>query len=274
MDVLELLKNEDDNPRGQHGGRFVSGSTLEEAAAAEQRKADMKSLRLPIGRQEAGILHLITTKSYFGRLRLPEPRWEDGNAAWNATDAQIEKAYDEAKRCCHPEWSFHPKRERGYEALREAYDTLSDRNGKRDAYVRDTALAAKEKEDLLNAAAKASSYSGGGGTSGGGAAPSSRAVAAAAAAATAAELEEQMAAKRKRMLEQDKLRRAQAPRLGGGSASVEGASSLSGWRAGKARAREEEEDDDDEADGYVPRAKKKAAAAVGVARKLKRPGMM
>ena len=45
MDVLELLKNEDDNPRGQQGGRFVSGSTLEEVAAAEQRRVELRQQR-------------------------------------------------------------------------------------------------------------------------------------------------------------------------------------------------------------------------------------
>ena len=38
MELLAQLKNEDDNPRGQQQGRFVSGATLEEAAAAETRR--------------------------------------------------------------------------------------------------------------------------------------------------------------------------------------------------------------------------------------------
>lgn len=51
-DVFRLLKDEDDNPRGQAGGNFRSGGSLEEAAAAEARKKEIKSQRWPIGRQE------------------------------------------------------------------------------------------------------------------------------------------------------------------------------------------------------------------------------
>ena len=92
MDILEQLKNEDDNPRGQQGGKFLSGATLEEAAAAEQRRIEMKKQRLPIGKQEAGILQLITAKTLFARLNLPEPRWVDGRPFWNVTEAQLERA--------------------------------------------------------------------------------------------------------------------------------------------------------------------------------------
>ena len=106
MDVLALLKSEDDNPRGQAGGSFVSGATLEEAAAAEQRRQELKAQRWPIGRQEAGILHLIQAKTLFARLRLPEPRWADGRPVWQATQAQIDRAYDDLKKCCHPDWSI------------------------------------------------------------------------------------------------------------------------------------------------------------------------
>lgn len=83
MDVLSLLRQEDDNPRGQHGGRFVSGNNLEEAAAAEARRAEIRAQRWPIGRQEAGILHLITAKNFFQRLRVAEPRLgPNGDTIW------------------------------------------------------------------------------------------------------------------------------------------------------------------------------------------------
>ena len=45
MELLAQLKNEDDNPRGQQQGRFVSGATLEEAAAAETRRAEIKAAK-------------------------------------------------------------------------------------------------------------------------------------------------------------------------------------------------------------------------------------
>ena len=85
MELLAQLKNEDDNPRGQQQGRFVSGATLEEAAAAETRRAEIKAAKLPLPRQEAGIIHLMQARNFFARLKLPEPTWDaDGApvAAW------------------------------------------------------------------------------------------------------------------------------------------------------------------------------------------------
>ncbi|KOO32243.1 hypothetical protein Ctob_013645 [Chrysochromulina tobinii] len=73
MDVFALLKAEDDNPRGQAGGRYLSGDSLEAAAAAEQRRLEIKAARWTKGRQEEGILHLIKAKTLFQRLKLPEP---------------------------------------------------------------------------------------------------------------------------------------------------------------------------------------------------------
>ena len=72
MDVLDMLKNEDDNPRGQTS-RFRGGNTLEEAGEAEQRRRDIQAMRWPIMKQEAGIVHLIQAKNFFQRLQLPEP---------------------------------------------------------------------------------------------------------------------------------------------------------------------------------------------------------
>jgi hypothetical protein len=83
MDILGLLRQEDDNPRGQQGGRFISGSNLEEAAAAEARREEIRSQRWPIGRQEAGILHIVTAKNFFQRMRVAEPRLgRDGETIW------------------------------------------------------------------------------------------------------------------------------------------------------------------------------------------------
>ena len=278
MDVLELLKNEDDNPRGREGGRFVSGDSLEEAAAAEQKRRDMKKERLPIGRQEAGILHLMTAKTLCARLNLAEPRLVDGEVHWNVTDAQLQRAYDVASRCCAPEWSFHPKRDRGYAALREAYETLSNENGKRGAYLREAAEEAKAKEDLLAAAAAesgaSSSVSGAwsgqarGGSSGVGVAPEpvfgARAAASAAAAEAAAELEQQMAAKRKRMLLEEKLRAGKSSSGGGGG---------SAFRRREEPPPAEDDDDDDDDAAYMARAKA-SSSSKPKAKKPKRAGMM
>ena len=280
MDVLDLLKEEDDNPRGR-GSNFVSGSTLEEVAAAEERRRQIKAQRWPIGRQEAGILHLIQAKTLFQRLKLPEPRWEDGLPRWNVPAEKVHAAYEDMKKCCHPEWyahhatccpppctsgahprhiilhlvlfecglsnarlfclrpfvpcalsllsiallhihrSFHPKRERGYTLLREAVDTLSDANGRRDEYVRSIAERVRERDEIL--AAAASGNVGAGASSGfSSSAPhASRATLSAAAAADAAELEQQFAAKRKRMNE-ERLRRAAQANAAGASSVVAG----------------------------------------------------
>lgn len=83
MEVLSLLRQEDDNPRGQQGGRFVSGSNLEEAGAAEARRAEIRAQRWPLSRQEAGILHILTSKNFFQRLRVAEPRLGvEGETIW------------------------------------------------------------------------------------------------------------------------------------------------------------------------------------------------
>ena len=62
MDVLGVLFNEDDNPRGQGRGLFVSGSNLEEAAEAEARKKQVNADKLPFPRQELGILHFMQAR--------------------------------------------------------------------------------------------------------------------------------------------------------------------------------------------------------------------
>ena len=62
MDVLGVLFNEDDNPRGQGRGLFVSGSNLEEAAEAEARKKQVNADKLPFPRQELGILHIMQAR--------------------------------------------------------------------------------------------------------------------------------------------------------------------------------------------------------------------
>ena len=106
MDVLDQLMQEDDNPRGR-ASKFVSGNSLEEAAAAEQRRLEIKAQKWPIGRQEAGILHLIQSKTLFQRLKLPDPRWVDGAPRWDVAESRVKAAYEEMKKCCHPEWSAH-----------------------------------------------------------------------------------------------------------------------------------------------------------------------
>ena len=137
MELLAQLKNEDDNPRGQQQGRFVSGATLEEAAAAETRRAEIKAAKLPLPRQEAGIIHLMQARNFFARLKLPEPTWDaDGAPVWDCSDETMARAYAEAMKCCHPEWSHHPKRDTGFALLTEAHDVLTNRTGKRDAYLR------------------------------------------------------------------------------------------------------------------------------------------
>ena len=108
-DVFALLKAEDDNPRGQAGGRYLSGDSLEAAAAAEQRRLEIKAARWTKGRQEEGILLLIKAKTLFQRLKLPEPRWVDGTAQWHVSREQVDAAYEDLKKACHPEWSFHPE---------------------------------------------------------------------------------------------------------------------------------------------------------------------
>lgn len=84
-----------------------------------------------IGEQEAGILHLMKAKDFFQRMKVPEPRWEeDGTPIWDVSEKYLTKVYGEAKKCCDPEWSYHPKRDVGLELLNEAMETLCDRNGR------------------------------------------------------------------------------------------------------------------------------------------------
>jgi len=92
MDVLDLLKNEDDNPRGQTT-RFRGGNTLEEAGDAEQRRRDIQSMRWSLTKQEAGIVHLMQAKNFFLRLQLPEPRRNAaGEVTWVCSEAAMERA--------------------------------------------------------------------------------------------------------------------------------------------------------------------------------------
>ena len=154
MELLAQLKNEDDNPRGQQQGRFVSGATLEEAAAAETRRAEIKAAKLPLPRQEAGIIHLMQARNFFARLKLPEPTWDaDGAPVWDCSEETMARAYAEAMKCCHPEWSHHPKRDTGFALLTEAHDVLTNRTGKRDAYLREFVAAARERAARLAAVA-------------------------------------------------------------------------------------------------------------------------
>ena len=202
MDLLARLRSEDDNPRGQEGGLFRSGASLEDAAEAEARRQEIKSQKWPIGRQEAGILHIVTAKNFFQRLRVAEPRLDSGGKpVWSVSAQAVERAYDEAKKCCHPEWAFHPKRVQGFAALTEAYETLRD-DAKRDAYVAEFAVGLAERQRTLEAEAETAASEGAGG------APlSAAAAAAAAAAATAEDMRARMLAKRKRMEEQSAARR-------------------------------------------------------------------
>lgn len=263
MEVLELLKHEDDNPRGQ-GGNFRSGATLEEAAAAEEARKAKKAERWPIGRQEAGILHLIQAKSLFERLRLPEPRWDDAAPRWDVTQDQVVTAYEQAKKCCHPEWSTHPHAERGFALLREAYETLSNANGRRDRCVHDRAAQLREREQAMKEGAGAAGSSGVGLPFGVG---GSRSAAAAAAAADAAELHEQMAAKRKRLAEaqmrrgQQQQHEQQQQRRRLGSSSTAPPTGIA------------DEEDDADQDDYVDRRAASAGALKAKAKK-RRPGMM
>jgi hypothetical protein len=247
MDVLAQLKDEDDNPRGQGGGKFLGGATnLEEAAANEARRQEIRAQRWPIGRQEAGILDLMQAKNMFARLRLPEPRMMDGGPHWDVRREQIDRAFEAIRKCCDPEWSSHPKRERGWTLLREAVDTLTNANGKRDEYVRQVAEQARERELALAAAAAAVGSGGGNGTVNTSTMPSARAAAAAAAAEAAADMEQQMAAKRKRLL-QEKLRRSQVDPGGPSGAASRGfGSPRAVCRGGTAAADGDEHDEEEE----------------------------
>ena len=142
MDVLSLLKEEDDNPRGRGGateasGRVHQGATLDEAAAVEAARQEAKERRIPLREQEAGILHLLQAKSLFARLRLPEPHYDaDGKLLWTPPgDLVLRRVYDDLSRCCAPDVSQHPKREEGFvKLMSEAYDTISNKNGRRDCF--------------------------------------------------------------------------------------------------------------------------------------------
>ena len=151
MDILNLLSQEDDNPAGR-GSKYRGGSTLEEAGEAEERRREIQAMRWSLGRQEAGIIHLMQAKNFFQRLKLPEPRRnEAGVVAWSCSEAALQRAYDQAKMCCDPQWAHHPKRDTGFKLLTEAMDTLSDRNGRREAYVAQVAAEVEERDARLNA---------------------------------------------------------------------------------------------------------------------------
>ena len=274
MDLLAQLKAEDDNPRGQHGGNFISGSNLEEAAEAERRRLEIKAQRWPIGRQEAGILHLIQSKSLFQRLKLPDPRWLDGEPFWDVPESRVRAAYEEAKKCCHPEWSYHPQRERGYKLLVEAFETLTNVNGRREAAVREAAERIREREEV--AAAGDGSAGAAGGSSG--SSLGKRAAEAAAAAATAADLEEQMAAKRRRMLMEAKLRREKQQGKTGTAAPLAGPQRGPQREPPRAGGGYDDEDDDDEDEEGASAAARLARARLqrpkpGHGKRPKRPGM-
>ena len=147
-DVLSLLKEEDDNPRGRGGateasGRVHQGATLDEAAAVEAARQEAKERRIPLREQEAGILHLLQAKSLFARLRLPEPHYDaDGKLLWTPPgDLVLRRVYDDLSRCCAPDVSQHPKREEGFAKLSEAYDTISNKNGRRDCLYSSAGLS-------------------------------------------------------------------------------------------------------------------------------------
>jgi len=155
MDVLSLLKEEDDNPRGRGGateasGRVHQGATLDEAAAVEAARQEAKERRIPLREQEAGILHLLQAKSLFARLRLPEPHYDaDGKLLWTPPgDLVLRRVYDDLSRWCAPDVSQHPKREEGFAKLSEAYDTISNKNGRRDAYVAERVAELRRLEQL------------------------------------------------------------------------------------------------------------------------------
>jgi len=277
MEVFALLKSEDDNPRGQAGGRFVNGSTLEEAAAAEQRRVEIKASKWSKGKQEEGIIHLIQSRTLFQRLKLPEPRLANGTARWDVSEEQVQAAYDDLKKCCHPEWSFHPQRDRGYTLLREAVDTLSNAS-RRNAYVREVVDRIRERETLLAGTGRGGGgidssnramqggTSGGGGGGGSSAGTSSRAALAAAAAADAAEIEEQ--SKRHRLMVEEK-RRVQAT-----------ANTTLAWRESQlvaaAPGAEDEEEEEEEAaatGSAAARLTRDRLKAANKATKKRRPGM-
>ena len=92
-------------------------------------------------------------------------------------------------KCCHPEWSVHPKRKPAFALLTEAMDTLRDET-KCAAYVKRYVADAREREAALEAAADADA----------GGAPVD----------AAAELREQMAERTKRMLQQQRAAREKA----------------------------------------------------------------
>ena len=239
MELLAQLKNEDDNPRGQQQGRFVSGATLEEAAAAETRRAEIKAAKLPLPRQEAGIIHLMQARNFFARLKLPEPTWDaDGAPVWDCSEETMARAYAEAMKCCHPEWSHHPKRDTGFALLTEAHDVLTNRTGKRDAYLRAHVAEARERAARLPRCA-----AGGGGPRarlradgveqlvdggrGAGAADEG-------AADVAAELEAQAAAKRRRLRELEQAAAAKRERAAAAAAPVAAACGRASAGAGAA----------------------------------------
>uniref|UniRef100_A0A7S0NS62 J domain-containing protein n=1 Tax=Calcidiscus leptoporus TaxID=127549 RepID=A0A7S0NS62_9EUKA len=194
MDVLRSLKHEDDNPRGQGRSLYIDGQTLEEAQEAEERRKAINAEKISLTKQEQGILKLVQAKNYFQRLGLPEPRWDArGEPIWECGDRVLSRVYNDLKKCCHPEWSYHPRRKQGFQLLTEALDTLSNKDGKREAYVRNFVREAREKERLLKDLQR-------------GLLEEEVPTAAANPAAEADELRKQMADKTKRMLQQSRAR--------------------------------------------------------------------
>lgn len=158
-------------------------------------------------------------------------------------DRFLQRAYDELKLCCHPDFSAHPRRHEGLAKLTEAYETLSDKNGTRDAVVAAFVEDGVERERRMAA----------GGTSAG------------ASADSAASMAESMAARMRQKLEAQKKARAAS---GGGHPGAGGRGVLAperrsaGATHGPAREAEEGGDageSDDEATREVRRMARRGA---------------
>lgn len=124
----------------------------------------------------------------------------------------LQRAYDELKLCCHPDFSAHPRRREGLAKLTEAYETLSDRNGTRDEVVAAFVAEGVERERRMAAAG-----------------PSAGAV-----ADSAASMAESMAARMRQKLADQKMAARKQAGTGGGRGGT--ASPPEGLSAGPARA--------------------------------------
>jgi len=58
----------------------------------------------------------------------------------------LQRTYEELKLCCHPDISTHPRCKEGFALLTEAYETLTDRNGKRDSAIAEFVAQAIQRE--------------------------------------------------------------------------------------------------------------------------------